>query len=372
MAATVACTCAYRSKTFNLVRQIRSGILWTSNPFLTDSKVRHVARWYRPYMWYLEKLKKKAERKFGVPLPVPRSEHTELPWDYDSELYAFSQRLSEDFNVETLRAAFNHREYTEDEAAKRRELRMDENIPLLNIPDNEELAEKGFIFSSEYIKSYLRSAYPKFPDEGVKSVSNYLTDVEISCHIGRNLGVYDLIRYPEFPHPEEIIQKTFFAVIGSLLQDKGADRTGIFVRDFILAQLIGKDINRFWDILDPMKRLSDYLETQKQELPESRIIRQSGASTLVAMYIVGVYSNKQILGFAPGVSLLEAEEEAARVALKNIYETNPETCAPLYIDGSRGKVYHNVAMKRLQDNNILLQLKGDNLKMEAQGEKMSI
>ncbi|XP_070571856.1 large ribosomal subunit protein mL44-like [Ptychodera flava] len=307
------------------------------------------------YTWYLEKMRRKHERKFGPPPPVPRSEHIELPWDYNSELYGFGKRLGEDFNEHTLRVAFTHKEFVQQEAEKRRELGMESSQTELNLQDNEELAEIGQDFASEYIKSYLRLVYPNFPDEGVKSVSDHLTGVELTSHIGSNLGAEDLIQYPIYPYPREVVQKTLHAVVGALLE-QGADRAGLFVRDMFLPQLIGKDINDLWKIEDPMTILVNILEQRGQGLPEARMIRQTGSSTLVGMYMVGIYSDKKLLGFAPGESVLEAEDQATRVALKNIFGTNPESSPPIPVDGNAGKQMHHSAIEHLRQQNKLPQL----------------
>lgn len=44
------------------------------------------------------------------PLPVKRR-NTFLEWNYNSEIYAFSKRLNEDFNEDLLRRAFVHSSY---------------------------------------------------------------------------------------------------------------------------------------------------------------------------------------------------------------------------------------------------------------------
>ncbi|XP_077996132.1 large ribosomal subunit protein mL44-like [Glandiceps talaboti] len=304
-------------------------------------------------MLFLEKQRKKHERKYGPPLPKPRSEHAELPWDYNSELYAFAKRLGEDFNEETLRAAFTHPNFVTNEIEKRKELELDGE---LDMPDNEELSEIGVDFTSEYIKSYLRLVYPNYPDDGISAAKDHLTSIEVSSHIASNLGVSDLIKYPIFPFPQDVVQKTFFAVVGALLQDQGPDRTGLFVRDFFLPQFIGKDINDSWELVNPMGLLVEILQQQGKALPEPRLIRQTGSSTLVAMYMVGIYCDQELIGFAPGSSVLEAEDQATRVALKNIFGTNPEKSPPLPIDGPAGKYLHANTIKLLMEQNRVPQM----------------
>ena len=47
-------------------------------------------------------------------------------------------------------------------------------------------------------------------------------------------------------------------------------RAEMFVQDFILPQLIGKDINEMWHLVNPMGLLAAMLKTQGRGEPESR------------------------------------------------------------------------------------------------------
>lgn len=48
--------------------------------------------------------------------------------------------------------------------------------------------------------------------------------------MAQNLAVQDLALCRDFPAPPEVLQRTFLAVIGALLESSGPERTGIFVR----------------------------------------------------------------------------------------------------------------------------------------------
>ena len=51
---------------------------------------------------------------------------------------------------------------------------------------------------------------------------------------------------------------------------QGRQKAELFIQDFILTQLIGKDINDMWEIVNPMGVLTDILTRQDRSLPESR------------------------------------------------------------------------------------------------------
>ncbi|XP_072330086.1 large ribosomal subunit protein mL44-like [Scyliorhinus torazame] len=277
------------------------------------TQTREKKRWMKSYMLLMER-KKKLE---GPPPPKARSQQPN--WDYHAEVEAFGQRLRENFNLDLLKTAFINPCYITFEEARRRELRLErEDIPL-NLKDNQQLFEKGSVFAGTYLQDCFSSTYPNLPVDGVKALTNHITGSQIVCHAARNLAVEDLILSAEFPVPEEVLQKTLFAVVGALLESSGTERASIFIQDFLITQLIGKDLFEIWPLVNPMGLLVEELKKRNMSLPESRLTRQSGASTVLPVYFVGLYSDKQLIAEGPGETVLSAEEEAARVALRKIY-----------------------------------------------------
>lgn len=100
----------------------------------------------------------------------------------------------------------------------------------------------------------------------------------------------------DFPVEEVTLATTLKAVVGALAESSGEDRAREFVRDFILTQLAGRDINEFWEIKDPMATLIDILKRDGRSEPEPRLINESGCNTILASYQVAVYSDKQFIG----------------------------------------------------------------------------
>jgi dsRNA-specific ribonuclease len=62
---------------------------------------------------------------------------------YNAEVFAFGQRLGEEFNEDVLRKAFTHQSYIQKEQEKRAALGMAEDVIPLNLEDNEQLAKEG-------------------------------------------------------------------------------------------------------------------------------------------------------------------------------------------------------------------------------------
>ncbi|XP_008941769.1 PREDICTED: 39S ribosomal protein L44, mitochondrial, partial [Merops nubicus] len=162
-------------------------------------------------------------------------------------------------------------------------------------------------------------AYPALPAEGTRALVDFLTGQELVSYVARNLSIQDLTLCREFPVPPCVLQRTFLAVVGALLESSGPERTSIFVRDFFIPELIGKDLFEIWEVINPMGLLVEELTKRNISPPEPRITRQLGVSTVLPLYFVGLYCDKKIIAEGPGETVLAAEEEAARVALRRLY-----------------------------------------------------
>ncbi|MBN3320480.1 RM44 protein, partial [Atractosteus spatula] len=276
-------------------------------------QTRDKKRWMKSYMFLMER-KRKLE---GPPPPAPRSHQPN--WDYHAEIQAFNARLHENVSLDLLKTAFINPCYIRSEELNRKELGLDKEAVALNLKSNEELSSQGLQFTQSYLADWCRGTYPSLPAEGVDAIVKYLCEPDTVCHVARNLAVEDLTLSAQFPVPDDVLHKTFFAVVGALLQSSGPRKAEYFSRDFLVTQLIGKDLFELWRVINPMGLLVEELTRRKISLPEPRITRQAGATTVLPLYFVGLYSDKKLIAEGPGETILAAEEEAARVALRKIY-----------------------------------------------------
>ncbi|CAI9560607.1 unnamed protein product [Staurois parvus] len=245
--------------------------------------------------------------------------YQQLHFDYHAEIVAFSKRLNESFATELLKTAFVNHSYVVKEERERHELGLDKETASLNLQDNRELAQHALDFTVPYLTSTIQQTFPNLPIVGVKALVDYLTCQQVLCHIANNLGVGDLTLSSECPLSPETLQRTFCGVIGALLQSSGADAAGVFLQDFLIPELIGKDLFDIWSVMDPMSLLVEQLSKRNVPPPEPRLTRQSGTSTVLPVYFVGLYCNKQLIAEGPGETIFAAEEEAARVALRKMF-----------------------------------------------------
>uniref|UniRef100_A0AAV2J6E2 Large ribosomal subunit protein mL44 n=1 Tax=Knipowitschia caucasica TaxID=637954 RepID=A0AAV2J6E2_KNICA len=256
---------------------------------VTVTQVREKKRWMKAYTYLMAK-KLKLE---GPPPPKPRSQKPN--WDYHAEIQAFQNQCE-----------------------RRQELGVDSELTALALKDNLELCDRGEEITRTFVADWCRASFPSLPDDGVQSVVEYLAGKSTISYVAKNLGIEDLTMSADFPIPEEVLYSTFMAVIGALQESSGAERAGFFLRDFLVTQMIGKDLFDVWTVVNPMGLLVEELKNKDIPLPEPRLIRSAGASTVLPLYFVGLYSEKKLLAQAPGESLAAAEEEAARVALRHM------------------------------------------------------
>lgn len=70
----------------------------------------------------------------------------------------------------------------------------------------------------------------------------------------------------------------------------------MFVRDFIISQLVGEDIDEIYPLNDAMNRLESLLTSSGLAEPEPRLLGQLGQEAYTSCYYVGIYSNKELIG----------------------------------------------------------------------------
>lgn len=63
----------------------------------------------------------------------------------------------------------------------------------------------------------------------------------------------------------------------------------VCVQDFLVTQLIDKDLFDMWKVVNPMGLLVEELGRRGASLPEPRLLQSSGASTVLPLYFVGLY-----------------------------------------------------------------------------------
>lgn len=154
-------------------------------PPSTVQNSRTIARWVAPTLKEITRRKAKQ----GRPEPINRSDFIE--WNRNSELFAFSKRLHEDFNPQLLHQAFTLRSYIVQEEQKQQNVGIEN--PFTNLKDNSELIRDGGDLLASYVEKFIASQLPKLPAEGVRGVRDFLLSDKRLAEVSRHIGTKDLI-----------------------------------------------------------------------------------------------------------------------------------------------------------------------------------
>ncbi|XP_045601601.1 large ribosomal subunit protein mL44 [Procambarus clarkii] len=291
-----------------------TGIAIQRNICSTACSLGIKSRWVAPYRRELLKRQKIMVKK-GLAPSSRRSEFIE--WNYDAELFAFGKRLQEEFNGELLREALTDSSYIAQETVRQQALDVD--VPALDMNSNKQLAAAGEKIILDYCTKYLRASLPLLPEEGIRALVEYLSSEEVMSDIGFGIGLKDLILCQEYPPSPQTLAKSFRAVVGALNASAGISRCQLFVRDFVASYLVGKDPSDIWQIESPMELLKDILVRSGYGEPEPRLMFKTGKNTIQAVYQVGVYSDKKLMGSGYGETVDTAVEQAAHDAVKKLF-----------------------------------------------------
>lgn len=244
-----------------------------------------------------------------------RSEYQD--WNYRSEIFAFSRRLQENLDENTLREIFAHPSYVE----AFRENQAKYNLPDIGMKPNTHLVHRGCALLDECIKPYLRYTFSRMPEDGIVAITNYLKSERVLADIAKWIGCKEIILVTEYPPGPTTMADTIKALLAGVERDLGLERTRRFIVDMIISYLNDKDIlEDVWVIPNPRETLNLILANTRLPAYEPRIMFQTGVKTLESCHIVGLYTNKKFLGSSAGETLDIAEECAAIDSLQRIFE----------------------------------------------------
>lgn len=281
---------------------------------------RSIKRWIAPTIRELNRRKVTFKEK----LPEVYKRSGFIDWNFNAEIYSYGKRLNENFDLTLLERAFVQRSYVVQEELRLEKLGVDNSE--LNLMDNRELADKGRKLTNQYVEAYLRYHLPKYPDEGIAALRNYLLSIEKLAYISLNLGSKEIILAAEYPPSDESLAQTFLAIIGALEEsqkDGNLERPYNFVRDFICTHLNQIDVNEVWQIENPFEYLKQLCAAKNMPQIEPRIIGDISRSDILHCCRIGIFDSdsKQLLGTGYGDSYINAIETASIDALSKIFGT---------------------------------------------------
>uniref|UniRef100_T1KY58 Large ribosomal subunit protein mL44 n=2 Tax=Tetranychus urticae TaxID=32264 RepID=T1KY58_TETUR len=296
--------------------------------------------------WLSNTLREMKDRNRDFDLVPHKKRHKRewVNWNYDSEIYAFGKRLNEDLSQDELKKIFIDQSYVDEEEKRKKDLGL-ENVGV-TLLSNSELSNKGDSIMKSFTQSYLRFFLPRVPEECISSISHNLCSNQTLSHIGGYIGCKDLIMSPLIDPTEEMIANSVKSLIAVLDETKGSKQCEKFIIDIILPYLHDKDLLAIWDPVDPENKVRKILQNDGLPDFEPRLMRETGRNTIFSCYIVGLYVNKNLIGYGPGETIQVAQEMAAYDALRRFFN--------LTVSGVRfkfGPAAHNLDYKSKQEAN---------------------
>lgn len=287
---------------------------------LQINSIRSIQRWVRPTIIELNNRK----NKYADKLPKLNKRSGFIDWNFDAETYSFGKRLGEEFNLDLLRQAFLQRSYVIEEELRMEKLGVEKTD--VNLLDNRELAEKGLALAKKYVTAYLKYHLPKYPNEGVAAVRDYLLSTEKLAEISLKLGTKEIILAAEYPPSDESLATTLLAIIGALEQsqpENQLERPYNFIRDFLVTHLNQVDINEIWTLDEPFEYLKSVLAKENIKNIEPRVIGEVSNNYILAGYRIGLYDgeSKKLLGTGFGDTYENGIETASIDVLSKHFQS---------------------------------------------------
>merc|ERR1719186_2416063 len=148
-------------------------------------------------------------------VPVTRRS-TFTDWNFGAELKAFSSRLGESFDPSLLSTAFTMQSHVQAEINTQIKLGID--VDDIKLQSNEKLAERGGEVIEKTLVSWLRTALPALPEEGIISLVGYLSSEDMLANVSFHIGTKELVLLEEYPPTATVLAQVFKAIIGALAE----------------------------------------------------------------------------------------------------------------------------------------------------------
>jgi len=164
--------------------------------------------------------------------------------------------------------------------------------------------------------------FEKFPDENegfLTKLRAKLVKGDVLAEYANHLNLNELLVIGErargqgIEFSKSVLADVFEALVGAIYIDQGYTRASSFVADVIDKYV---DFERIIDTLDNYKSmLLEYAQAQKYEIPTYEVVSESGPGH-DKTFTVRVFVDNREMGRGEGKSKKQAEQQAARVALK--------------------------------------------------------
>lgn len=187
---------------------------------------------------------------------------------------------------------------------------------------NERLEFLGDTILSFIVSHWLYQRLPEQPEGRLTNIRSYLVKSDTLAQISQQLGVGEHLVLGKGEKESggqknpSLLGNTLEAIIGAVFLDQGMETTKKFIlkvfSPFLQKISKGKEFKDFKSVFQ------EKLQAQTKYSPVYKTISQSGPDH-AKVFTVGVYYADKLISTGKGKSKQEAEEEAARLAIKNLH-----------------------------------------------------
>jgi len=208
-------------------------------------------------------------------------------------------------NPDLLENAIVHRSY------------LNEN-PDFPLPSNERLEFLGDAVLEQVVSNYIYHNFPELPEGELTALRASLVRTESLADEARRLGLGEellLSKGEETSGGRDnpyLLANTFEAVVGAIYLDQGIEMS----QDFIQRELLYKTQQSLKaGTKDPKSKFQELTQAKFGVTPNYKVIKEWGQPH-EKQFLSGVYIKRKKVGEGKGRNKKEAEEEAAKKALK--------------------------------------------------------
>ena len=214
-------------------------------------------------------------------------------------------------NKALLQEALTHSSYSNELKAKRQTCRCNERLEFM-----------GDAVLSAVVSEYLFGVFPDMPEGELSTMRAALVQSQALASYSRLFEVGDFLYLGNGEEKnngrsrQSTLENAFEAIVAAIYLDAGAegfDRVKAFVLPIIKAQL--SDINFALNHTDAKTELQQLVQQAEGDFLEYKVVSESGPDHNKTFSVVAML-NSNVIGKGDGHSKREAEQAAAREALK--------------------------------------------------------
>lgn len=225
-----------------------------------------------------------------------------------SNFNKFEQKIGFEFKDKNLlKQAFTHRSYINENRAS-------------GLAHNERLEFLGDAVLELVITDFLYARYQEMNEGELTSLRSVLVNADTCAQVAQELGVNDFLLLSKGEAKDNgrarqfILANTFEAIIGAIYMDQGYEPAKKFILDHVTPLVDGIVEKGSW--IDAKSLFQEMAQEHNGVTPLYKTVHETGPDH-DKRFVVGVYLNDVMAGQGEGKSKQDAEQEAARIALKD-------------------------------------------------------